>query len=167
MVTPDPTAKARKELDRLAASYTAAESKADEHRGPLRAAIVRHLMERNAPPGLIAKHTPYDRVHINRIGREAGVPPLTGPNATGPAPTYDEETQAKALAELDELSKPFTKANSKAEDAREALHAAIVRHYTERTLPPGELAKHTPYDRNHIHRIAKAAGAPKLRPKKD
>lgn len=164
MVTTDPAAKARRELDRLTAAFTAAESDADHHRDALRAAIVRHLTERSARPGAIAEHTPYDRVHVGRLGREAGVPPLTGPNATGPAPTYDPGTQAKALAELDELTAAFTSATARGEAARRALHAAIVRAYTTRALPPGEMARHTPYDRNNIHRIAAAAGAPKLRP---
>lgn len=67
---------ALKELDKLTAAYEAAERALDKRRDALHSAIVRHLMERNARPGEVSDHTPYDRNHIRRLAKEAGVPPL-------------------------------------------------------------------------------------------
>lgn len=67
---------ALKELDGLTAAYEAAERALDERRDTLHSAIVKHLRERNARPGEVAEHTPYDRNHIRRIAQAAGVPPL-------------------------------------------------------------------------------------------
>ncbi|MFE9382349.1 hypothetical protein ACFYMO_03795 [Streptomyces sp. NPDC007025] len=64
------------ELDKLTATYREAEESFDRARQALQAGIVKHLMERNAAPGKIAAHSPYDRNHIRRIGIQAGVPPL-------------------------------------------------------------------------------------------
>ena len=149
-------AAAWRDLDRFTAAFTKAKVEFEETRPPLQAAIVRHLMERNARPGDIADHSPYDRNHVGLLGREHGVPPLKGRNATGPAPVYKPETEAAALAELDGLTAAYTRAEDNWKKKRDALHAAISRHY-DAGAPPGELAAHTPYDRNHVHRIAKAA----------
>lgn len=67
---------ALRELDELSAAYEAAKKPFDEARDALHAAIVKHLQERNARPGEVSDHTPYDRNHIRRIGQAAGVPPL-------------------------------------------------------------------------------------------
>lgn len=67
---------ALKELDSLSAAYEAAKKPFDEARDALHSAIIKHLMERNARPGQVAEHTPYDRNHIRRIATAAGVPPL-------------------------------------------------------------------------------------------
>jgi hypothetical protein len=77
----------------------------------------------------------------------------------------DEERQREkaALDELDKLTAAFEKADAARERAREALHASIVKHLMERNAPPGKVAEHSPYDRNHIRRIADAAGVPPLR----
>jgi hypothetical protein len=162
MATHDPAKKALAELDRLTSAFTRAEERLDAARVPLHAGIVRHLTERSAPPGKIADHTPYDRNHVGRLGKAAKVPPLRGPDA-GPAPSYDPKTEAAALAELDRLTVAFERAGEAVDKARKPLQEAIVRHYTERTVPPGVLADHTPYDRNHVGRIVKAAGAPSIR----
>lgn len=81
------------------------------------------------------------------------------------APMTDEEKarEAAALAELDELTAAFKETGEAHERARDALHEAIVRHLRERNAPPSMVAKHSPYDRNHVGRIAKAAGVPPLR----
>lgn len=150
------------ELDRLAAAFTKAEGALDAARKPLHEAIVQHLMARSAPPGKIADHTPYDRNHVGRLAKAAGVPPLRGPNAA-PAPQYDEATQARAFAELDRLTAAYEQGEQAVEEARKPLHEAIVRHYSERTLTPGTIADHVPYDRNHVSRLVKAAGAPPIR----
>lgn len=77
-----------------------------------------------------------------------------------------EEEQAReraALDELDELTAAFQAADDVRERAREALHSAIVKHLKERNASPGKVSAHSPYDRNHIRRIATAAGVPPLR----
>lgn len=77
----------------------------------------------------------------------------------------EEERQREqaALEELDELTAAYKKAEAVRDAARETLHAAIVKHLMERNAPPGKVAEHSPYDRNHVGRIAKAAGVPPLR----
>ncbi|WP_412079010.1 hypothetical protein ACLF6K_37335 [Streptomyces xanthophaeus] len=67
---------ALKELDKLTASFKDAEAALDRARDALQEAIVRHLSERNAAPGKVSEHSPYDRNHIRRIAQAAGVPPL-------------------------------------------------------------------------------------------
>jgi hypothetical protein len=81
------------------------------------------------------------------------------------APMTDEQKQREheALAELDKLTAAYNKAEAAWDKARDALHAAIVKHLTERNARPGQIAEHSPYDRNHVGRIAKAAGVPPLR----
>lgn len=75
----------------------------------------------------------------------------------------DKAREAAALAELDKLTAAFNKAEAARDKARDALHAAIIKHLTERNAPPGKVAEHSPYDRNHVGRIAKAGGVPPLR----
>lgn len=77
----------------------------------------------------------------------------------------DEESARRdaALKELDRLSAAYEAAKKPFDDARDALHDAIVKHLKERNARPGEVSDHTPYDRNHIRRIAQAAGVPPLR----
>ncbi|MEU0275520.1 hypothetical protein [Streptomyces sp. NPDC006307] len=162
MATHDPSKAAAAELDTLTKAFRKAEEKQEQAREAVHDAIVKHLRARNAPPGKIAEHTPYDRVHVGRIAKGAGIPPLRGPNAA-PAPVYDDATVDAALRELDRLTATFKKAEAKVEEARKPLQEAIVRHYSARTLGPGEIAEHSPYDRNHVGRIVKAAGAPPLR----
>lgn len=166
MVTTDPTTKALAELDRLSRALTDAEDAVEKARPPLLEAAIRHLRERNAPPNLVSDHTPWDRNWVRVRAREAGVPPLKGPNVTWPAPVYEEETQKAALAELDALTAKFTAAEQKVEKARKPLHAAIVKHYTNRTVRPGVLVEHIPYDRVTMYAILKAAEASSLRPRK-
>lgn len=113
-------------------------------------------MERNARPGKIAKHTPYDRVWVGEIGRQTGAKPLKGQNAVGPAPKYDPDVQAAALAELARLAADYRKAGAVIEKTRLLIHAEIITHY-EAGVGPEELSKHTPYDRNWIGEIARAA----------
>ncbi|WP_405944722.1 hypothetical protein [Streptomyces sp. NBC_00932] len=77
----------------------------------------------------------------------------------------EEETRREqaALEELDKLTAAFEEADAIRDTARDALHAAIVKHLLERNARPGKVAEHSPYDRNHVGRIAKAAGVPPLR----
>lgn len=77
-----------------------------------------------------------------------------------------DEEQARvdaALKELVKLSAAYEAAERALDKRRDALHSAIVKHLMDRTLKPGEVEKNTPYDRNHIRRIAQAAGVPPLR----
>jgi len=67
---------AMQELDALTATYKATEQAHEQARQALRKAIVDNLMTRALRPSQVEAHTPYDRVHIGRIAREAGVPPL-------------------------------------------------------------------------------------------
>lgn len=78
-------------------------------------------------------------------------------------PEYDEAVKQAAYAELDALTEALVAANQAAKDARSNLHKAIEKHLRARSAPPGELADHTPYDRNHVDRLRRAAGIPKLR----
>jgi hypothetical protein len=77
----------------------------------------------------------------------------------------DEERARRdaALRELDELTSAYEAAKKPFDEARDALHAAVIKHLMERNARPGEVSDHTPYDRNHIRRIANAAGVPPLR----
>lgn len=162
MATHTPEQAALSELDRLTSAFTKAKTQLDNSRDALHAGIVRHLHARSAPPGKLADHTPYDRNHVGRLGKEAGVPPLRGPNAA-PAPAYDEATEKVALSELDRLTSAYTRAEAKVDSARERLQDAIIRHYASRVLTPGVITEHVPYDRNHVGRLVKAAGVPLIR----
>lgn len=162
MATHDPTESPAEELDRLTSVFTASEARTDAARKSLHEAIVKHLRARSAPPGKIADYTPYDRVHVGRLGKAAGVPSLRGPNAA-PAPVYQAEVGENAFAELARLTRAFQAAETQMDEDRKSLHAAIGRHYAARTLPPGKIADHTPYDRNHISRVVNAAGIPLIR----
>ncbi|WP_329368811.1 hypothetical protein OG896_24765 [Streptomyces sp. NBC_00669] len=165
MATTDPTAQALAELDRLTRAFNTAQDRVEKARGPLHEAIVRHLRERSARPGVIAEHTPYDRNHVGALGRAAGVPPVKGKGAAGPPPVYDPAIAAEALAELDRLTKALTSAEEKVEKSRGSLHEAIVRHLRERSARPGVIAEHTPYDRNHVGKLGRAAGVPPVKGK--
>lgn len=77
----------------------------------------------------------------------------------------DEESARRdaALKELDQLTAAYEATKKPFEEARDALHDAIIKHLKERNARPGEVSDHTPYDRNHIRRVASAAGVPPLR----
>ncbi|EMF20374.1 hypothetical protein H114_32564 [Streptomyces gancidicus BKS 13-15] len=156
--TPDET-KAARELDRLTGRFTQAEELLAARREELQAAIVKHLKARSAPGVTISDHTPYDRVHVGRIGKAGGVEPLPKTAKL----TYEPAKVDAACAELDELTTAYNAAEEAVEKARKALHAAIVRHYETRTLGPGKIADHTPYRRNRILQLAREAGAPPIR----
>lgn len=67
---------AMEELDALTAAYKVTERAHEQARQALRVAIIDKLMTRTLRPSEVEAHTPYDRVHVGRIAREAGVPPL-------------------------------------------------------------------------------------------
>ncbi|MFD6360170.1 hypothetical protein ACFWFX_09985 [Streptomyces roseolus] len=74
---------AMRELDTLTEAYRATEEAHEQARQALRAAIIDKLMTRTLRPSQVEAHTPYDRVHIGRIARDAGVPPLRTPRRKG------------------------------------------------------------------------------------
>lgn len=78
-------------------------------------------------------------------------------------PEYDPEIEAAALAELDALTKAFRDAEAMLEAARVDVQEAIIRHLRARSAPPGKIAEHSPYDRNHVGRLRDAAGIAPLR----
>ncbi|MEC4016043.1 hypothetical protein [Streptomyces sp. H27-D2] len=75
----DAQATALAEIAQLTAAFEEQQAALDKARDALHTGIVKHLMERNAPPGLIADASPYDRNHVRRLGVAAGVPPLRDP----------------------------------------------------------------------------------------
>lgn len=76
---PETEAAALSELDALTEAFRQAEAAFEAARERVQEAIVRHLRERNAAPGKIAAHSPYDRNHVRRLGDAAGIPPLRTP----------------------------------------------------------------------------------------
>ncbi len=78
-------------------------------------------------------------------------------------PEYDPVIQAAALAEIDALAAELEAAQDVVNTKRDALHRAIERHLGARNAPPGKIATHAKYDRNHVNRIRDAAGIPPLR----
>lgn len=71
--------------------------------------------------------------------------------------------QQKARDRLADLSTAFAEAEKQLEAAREALNEGIVDVLMARTLGPSEVTRLVPYERQHVGRIAKAAGVPPLR----
>ncbi|MFE9003146.1 hypothetical protein ACFYOY_13535 [Streptomyces sp. NPDC007875] len=76
---PDAQAAALTEIAQLTTAFEEQQAALERARDELHAGIVKHLMDRSAPPGLIADASPYDRNHIRRLGVAAGVPPLREP----------------------------------------------------------------------------------------
>lgn len=77
--------------------------------------------------------------------------------------TATEKEQQAARDKLTELAAAYTAAEEQLEAARKALNEGIVDILRERTLGPSEVTRHVPYERQHVGRIAKAAGIPPLR----
>jgi hypothetical protein len=73
--TPDKDA-AKADLRRRSARLTAALTEVEAARKDLAAGIVQYLEGRVLSPAEVTAEVPYDRVHVGRIAREGGVPPL-------------------------------------------------------------------------------------------
>jgi hypothetical protein len=71
--------------------------------------------------------------------------------------------QTAAIGELRKLDGHFTEATAGRDAAREALHVAIIKHLRARSARPGDIADHTPYDRNWIGALGRTHGVPPLR----
>lgn len=78
-------------------------------------------------------------------------------------PDYDPAREAAAYAELDALTAKYRRLEQELDSVREALREVIVRRLLAEDAPPGRLADHTPYDRNHVGRIAREGGVPPQR----
>ncbi|MFF8994036.1 hypothetical protein ACF09H_29730 [Streptomyces sp. NPDC014983] len=154
-----PTSPPFRTLDGLTKKFRGHETALDKARTAIQEAAIRHLRERNARPGKVADHTPWDRVWIGELARKAGVPPVKGPNAVGPAPTYDPDVQAAALAELDKLTAPYTRAEAGLAELTEPIYEEIRRLYQE-GFTPSEIAPHTPYDANWVGEIGRGTAKP-------
>ncbi|WP_413808156.1 hypothetical protein [Streptomyces sp. OE57] len=155
-MTSSPSPPSFRKLDSLTRKFHAQETALAEARTALQEAIVRHLKARNARPGKVADHSPWDRVWVGELGRQGGVPPLKGPNAVGPPPKYDPEVQAAALAELDALTAAYTKAENGLDKLTPPIYEEIGRLYKE-GVSPTEMAPHTPYDSNWVGEIGRGA----------
>jgi hypothetical protein len=71
--------------------------------------------------------------------------------------------QREAVARLDALTRQYEAAEEALSNAREAVTAEIVTVLRARTLGPSDVARHSPFERQHVGRIAKEAGIPPLR----
>lgn len=67
---------ARGRLTELAAAFTEAEERLEVARTALNEGIVRVLMARTLGPSEVTRIVPYERQHVGRIAKQAGVPPL-------------------------------------------------------------------------------------------
>lgn len=154
MPTYDPTTEARavRELKRQRAKLTTAKEAVPTTREALHEAIVRHLRERNAPPGQISDHTPYDRNTVGAIGRAAGVKPLRVKGQPAEVPDYKPDVVAAALAELDRLTAAHTKALETEAKLHAAIQAAATQHYVDGHASAQTLADASGFDRNTIMR---------------
>ncbi|MBL0778057.1 hypothetical protein G6541_12270 [Streptomyces albidoflavus] len=70
--------------------------------------------------------------------------------------------QAAALAELDQLTAAWEKAEGTIERTRPLVHKEIVAEY-EAGATPEEMSSHVPYDRNWIGEIARNASTKRHR----
>lgn len=76
--------------------------------------------------------------------------------------TTEEEKQA-ARDRLARLTGRYEKAETQLEQVRKELSDEIAAILMARTLGPSEVTKLSPFERQHVGRIAKAAGVPPLR----
>lgn len=67
---------ARDRLAELAAAYTAAEEALETARKALNEGIVDVLKARTLGPSEVTRLVPYERQHVGRISKAAGIPPL-------------------------------------------------------------------------------------------
>lgn len=67
---------ARERLDELSAAYLKAEADLEAARTALNEGIVDVLKARTLGPSEVTRHVPYERQHVGRISKAAGIPPL-------------------------------------------------------------------------------------------
>lgn len=74
-----------------------------------------------------------------------------------------EEEKREARDRLTKLTGRYEKAEGQLEQARKEVTDEIAAILMARTLGPSEVTKLSPFERQHVGRIAKAAGVPPLR----
>lgn len=67
---------ARERLAKLSATYEAAEKGLEEARAALNEGIVDILKTKTLGPSEVTRLVPYERQHVGRISKAAGIPPL-------------------------------------------------------------------------------------------
>lgn len=67
---------ARDKLDELSSAFTKAEEQLEAARTALNEGIVDVLKARTLGPSDVTRHVPYERQHVGRISKAAGIPPL-------------------------------------------------------------------------------------------
>ncbi|WP_329390224.1 hypothetical protein [Streptomyces sp. NBC_01716] len=67
---------AREKLAKLGAAYDAAEEQLEVARTALNEGIVDILKARTLGPSEVTRLVPYERQHVGRISKAAGIPPL-------------------------------------------------------------------------------------------
>jgi hypothetical protein len=77
--------------------------------------------------------------------------------------TATEKKQQAARDRLTQLTARYNAAEAELEAVREEINAEIVGILKARTLGPSEVTRLSPYERQHVGRIAKKAGVPPLR----
>ena len=78
VVTSEAQAKAINELRETSAAFLAARDELEERRRTLVEAI-KNALRLDVPPSVVERESPYDRQHIGRIRRDAGIPPRRPP----------------------------------------------------------------------------------------
>lgn len=76
--------------------------------------------------------------------------------------TEEKDPKVEALAELRAATAAFTEGRDEQERRRERLAAAIVS-ALKAGIGPSAVERESPYDRQHVDRIRKAAGLPAKR----
>jgi hypothetical protein len=76
MTTPEQQQEARERLTKLATAFTDAEQQLEAARKDLNDGIVDVLTARTLGPSEVTRLVPYERQHVGRIAKTAGVPPL-------------------------------------------------------------------------------------------
>lgn len=80
---------ARATLGRLSEQYASAESQLEKARAELSQAIADVLMARALGPSEVTRLVPFERQHVGRIAKAAGVPPLRAPTVSRITKTAD------------------------------------------------------------------------------
>ncbi|MET7728468.1 hypothetical protein [Streptomyces mirabilis] len=159
MPTYDPATEARavRELKRQRAKLSTEIDAVTAAREALQEAIVRHLRDRNAAPGLVSDHTPYDRNHVGVLARNGGVKPLRVKGQPAEVPVYDDDVVAAAVAELDRLTADFARAVEREKKTHAALQAAATQHYLDGHASAQTISDASEFDRNTVMRWGREA----------
>lgn len=83
---------ARDRLSELGAAYQAAEERLEAARTALNEGIVDVLKARTLGPSEVTRLVPYERQHVGRISKAAGIPPLREPTVVSAKKTAGGHT---------------------------------------------------------------------------